>query len=87
MPRVFTNREGQDTLDYLRQNGITVSDSDIAGLSPLRYEDIDVLGHYSIRLADSVLAGEHRPLNSVSVTVGEEFDSHSAAIKSKFGSN
>ncbi len=34
----------QDALDHLRKNGIPVSDSDIAGLSPLRYEHINELG-------------------------------------------
>jgi len=77
----------QDALDHLRENGMPVSDSDIAGLSPLRYEHINVLGHYSFTLADAVLAGEHRPLNPISAQVGDDVDSQSTAINSKTGPN
>lgn len=73
----------QDALDHLRQNGMPVSDSDIADLSPLRYEHINVLGHYSFTLAEAVLEGEHRPLNPISTLSGEELKSHSTAIVPK----
>jgi hypothetical protein len=76
----------QDALDHLNQNGITVSDSDIAGLSPLRYEHINVLGHYSFTLADAVLAGKHRPLNSLSTLGGVEFSFQSTEIGSEIAS-
>lgn len=73
----------QDALDHWKQNGMRVSDSDIVGLSPLRYEHINVLGHYSFTLADAVLAGEHRPLNPVSNLSGDEIESKSTASDSK----
>ena len=77
----------QDAVDHLRENGMPVSDSGIAGLSPLRYEHTNVLGHYSFTLADAVLAGEYRSLNPISVQVEEDFDSQSTAINSKSGPN
>ncbi len=53
----------QDALDHLRQNALPIQDDDVARLSPLRHEHMNVLGHYSFTLADTILAGEHRPLN------------------------
>lgn len=50
----------QDALHHLKQNGLTILDDDVAGLSPLRHEHMNVLGRYSFTLADTILAGEHR---------------------------
>ena len=66
-----------------RGDNLALSDSDIAGLSPLRYAHINVLGHYSFTLADAVLAGEHRPLNPVSTLSSNEIESQSVANDSK----
>jgi len=75
----------QDALDHLRQNNISISDDDISGLSPLRYEHMNVLGHYSFTLADAVLAGEHRPLNPLSSEFGQDLESLLKALEPKSG--
>jgi hypothetical protein len=33
---------------------------------------MNVLGHYSFTLADTILAGEHRPLNQLETEFGED---------------
>ncbi len=60
----------QDAIHHLRQSGMTILDDDISTLSPLRYEHINVLGRYSFKLADIILAGEHRPLNQLDLEFG-----------------
>ena len=40
------------------------------GLQPL-----NVLSHYSFTLADTILAGEHRPLNQLENEFGEDLES------------
>jgi TnpA family transposase len=62
----------QDALHHLRQNGLPILDDDLVGLSPLRHEHMNVLGHYSFTLADTILAGEHRPLNQLETEFGED---------------
>ncbi len=44
----------QAALDYLREQGETVNDEDVARLSPLCYGHINMLGHYSFTLAELV---------------------------------
>jgi hypothetical protein len=61
----------QDALDHLRQAELLIQDNDISRLSPLRYEHMNVLGHYSFTLADTILAGKHRPLNQLDSDFGE----------------
>lgn len=73
----------QDALGRLRQNGVPISDDDIAGLSPLRYEHMNVLGHNSFTLADAILAGEHRPLNPFAAEFGEDLESLLTALEAK----
>lgn len=47
----------QAALDYLREQGETVNDEDVARLSPLCYGHINMLGHYSFTLAELVTKG------------------------------
>ena len=50
-------------LEYLQQQGIEIDKKDESRLSPLVHDHINMLGHYSFTLAESVLKGELRPLN------------------------
>jgi TnpA family transposase len=52
----------QRALSQLEAEGLDVLDSDIAHLSPLRYEHINVLGKYSFELSKDVQDGDFRPL-------------------------
>lgn len=63
----------QDALHHLKQNGVPILGDD-AGLSPLRHKHMNVLGHYSFTLADTILAGEHRPLNQLETEFGEDLE-------------
>lgn len=65
----------QDALHHLRQNGLPILDEDVVGLSPLLHEHMNVLGHYSFTLADTILAGEHRPLNQLGTKFVEDLES------------
>ena len=49
-------------LDQLRADGDTVKDEDVARLSPLLHEHINMLGRYSFSVPDAVAKGELRPL-------------------------
>jgi hypothetical protein len=49
-------------LNHLRGRGVTVKAEDVARLSPLGWEHINLLGRYSFALAEMVLRGEMRPL-------------------------
>ncbi len=51
----------QAALDYLRAQGETLNDEDIARLSPLCHGHINVR-HYSFTLAELVTKGHLRPL-------------------------
>lgn len=53
----------QASLDHLRQQLFEIREEDKARLSPLPCGHINVLGHYSFYLAESVLKGGLRPLN------------------------
>lgn len=50
------------TLAQLRKEGFKIKDEDIARLSPLVYEHINMLGRYSFAVPDSVAQGRLRPL-------------------------
>jgi len=56
----------QAALDHISQLGQKVNVEDIARLSPLQYEHINVLGHYSFTLAEQVKKGQLRPLSQAS---------------------
>ncbi len=54
------------TLDQLRGLGATVNDEDVARLSPLGTNHINVLGRYHFSLPDAIARGEFRPLRDPS---------------------
>ena len=56
----------QAALDYLRQQLFEIREEDETRLSPLSYEHINMLGHYSFSLAENVMKGKLRPLNQPS---------------------
>lgn len=49
-------------VSQLRQEGFNVQDNDVARLSPLVSEHINVLGRYSFAVPEAVMRGELRPL-------------------------
>ena len=51
-------------LDQLRTEGFVVRNEDVARLSPLTHEHINMLGRYAFILPDPVARGELRPLRS-----------------------
>jgi len=51
-------------LNRLRKDGMTISDADIARLSPLLYQHVNMFGHYSFNLAEFIRPGILRPLNT-----------------------
>ena len=56
----------QAALDYLRQQLFEIRREDEARLSPLAYEHVNMLGHYSFTLAENVMKGKLRALNQLS---------------------
>lgn len=54
----------QEAIEYLRVNSdIEIKNEDIARLSPLINDHINMLGHYSFNLSEEILDGELRTLN------------------------
>ena len=51
-------------LNQLRADGFKVRDEDVARLSPLLHEHINMLGRYSFSVPDAVAKGELRPLRN-----------------------
>jgi hypothetical protein len=51
-------------LNQLRAEGNSVRDEDVARLSPLIHEHINMLGRYSFVLPEPVVRGELRPLRT-----------------------
>ena len=49
-------------LNRLRAEGYEARDKDVARLSPLGFEHINMLGRYAFVLPDAVARGELRPL-------------------------
>ena len=49
-------------LNQLRTEGFLVTDGDVARLSPLLYEHINMLGRYSFSVPEAVAKGKLRPL-------------------------
>ena len=49
-------------LNQLRAKGFPVRDEDVARLSPLVHDHINMLGRYSFAVPESVARGELRPL-------------------------
>jgi hypothetical protein len=59
-------------LAQLRIEGFPVRDEDVARLTPLGHEHINMLGRYAFTLPESVARGEMRPLRAPSVLIDEE---------------
>ena len=55
------------TLLQLRQEGFLVRDEDVARLSPLIHDHINMLGRYSFAVPEAVIRGELRPLRDPTV--------------------
>ncbi len=53
----------QAALDHLRQQSVVIHEDDEARLSPLVHGHVNMLGHYSFTLAETVMKGKLRPLN------------------------
>ena len=51
-------------LEQLRAEGFDVRDDDVARLSPLAHQHINMLGRYTFTLPDPVARGELRPLRN-----------------------
>jgi len=51
-------------LAQLRAEGFNVRDEDVARLSPLAHEHINMLGRYAFTLPEPIARGELRPLRS-----------------------
>jgi hypothetical protein len=53
----------ESALDHLKNKSVTVGEDFEQRLSPLLYEHINVLGHYSFTLSEQIEKGKFRPLN------------------------
>ena len=58
-------------LDQLRAEGFPVRPEDIARLSPLVFEHINLLGRYAFSVPETVQRGELRPLRNPSDSIEE----------------
>ena len=58
-------------LNRLRQEGFKVLDDDVARLSPLGHDHINMLGRYAFTLPARVARGELRPLRDPNLQVDE----------------
>ena len=55
----------ESAVKYLRAQATEIDESHEQRLSPLLYEHINVLGHYSFALATHIEKGQLRPLNQI----------------------
>jgi len=53
----------ESALNHLKRSGLKIDEDDIKHLSPLSCKHINVLGHYSFSLPETVANGNLRPLN------------------------
>lgn len=53
----------QASLNHLQEQACVIQEEDKARLSPLVYGHVNMLGHYSFTLADTVMRGKLQPLN------------------------
>ena len=66
--RAIAKRPGRSRPDctksliQLRAGGFDVHDEDVARLSPLGFDHVNMLGRYAFILPDSIARGELRPL-------------------------
>jgi hypothetical protein len=59
-------------LRQLRAEGFDVRDEDLARLSPLAHQHINVLGRYTFILPETVARGELRPLRNPSALSADD---------------
>jgi Tn3 transposase DDE domain len=57
---IYTNA----ALEQLAREGYTIREEDVARLSPLVFEHINLLGRYAFSVPDSVTRGQLRPLRN-----------------------
>ena len=55
----------EKALDAIRNAGYIVNLDDVKRLSPLGYDHINIVGHYSFDLPKEILAGKLRPLQAM----------------------
>ena len=55
----------ESALDHLKNQSVTIGEDFEQRLSPLLYQHINVLGHYSFTLSEQIEKGKLRPLNQV----------------------
>jgi len=55
----------EKALDAIRNAGYIVNLDDVKRLSPLGYNHINIVGHYSFDSAKEILSGKLRPLQSM----------------------
>ena len=56
-------------LEQLASEGYTIRDEDVARLSPLVFDHINLLGRYAFSVPDSVARGQPRPLRNPADTL------------------
>lgn len=61
---LWNTRYMQAALDDLKQGGLKVRAEDVARLSPLLYEHVNMLGRYDFTLPDELAGGTMRPLRT-----------------------
>ena len=54
----------EEILNHLRREGFLVLDDDVARLSPLIFNHINILGRYFFILSEAIIRGELRPLRN-----------------------
>jgi Tn3 transposase DDE domain len=65
-------RHALAVLNQLQAKGYPVRDKDVARLSPLGFEHINMLGRYAFTLPETVARGELRPLRDPTTTDDED---------------
>lgn len=68
---LWNTRYMSRALDGLRESGYAVRDEDVARLSPLLHDHINVLGRYRFALPEQLSAGQYRPLRDPNREVSE----------------
>ena len=68
---VYLLPEDNAALEQLQAEGFPVQPEDVAWLSPLVFEHINLLGRYAFSVPEAVLRGELRPLRNPSDSIEE----------------
>ena len=61
----------ESALKHLQQQNIEFNEEDIGRLSPLVHKHINMLGHYSFSLSNSIGQGELRSLNTLEIETND----------------